>query len=80
MDIDKRKHMMVGIVIFAMTIAVALSIQLPSPLYLLIPVYAAAAGKEVYDYFTPNHASEFADFIATVAVPTILVIIIMVLL
>jgi len=75
--IDKRKHIMAGIVIFAMTIAMALSIQIKmtTPLYLLSPVWAAAIGKEAHDYLTPNHTAEVADFVATVAVPTMITVV-----
>ena len=71
---DKKMHIMAGLAIYAATLFIMIFAELTyiNPVNAVAVVYVAAIGKEVYDYFAPNHNAEVADFVATVALPTII--------
>lgn len=69
---DKIKHIIAGIIIYG------LSLIFTTPLISLAIVSAVGAGKEyIVDKFIINGTVEFMDFIATIAIPLVLTVILM---
>ena len=67
---DKKLHLIAGMVIFL------LSLLFVSPTMALGLAYAAGIGKELLDKYVISGTPELMDIVATVALPTVIYIII----
>ena len=65
MEHDKANHAFHGLFTYSM-------VSLYSPLLAIIIVAILGIGKEVYDYYIPNHTSDYMDAVYTV-VPSLVV-------
>ncbi len=73
MQIDKKRHMKVGLLIYTVALALLFILHLQTKETVLYSTYATiavAVGKELLDYKSKKHNAEVLDAMATFALPS----------